>query len=273
MNLIANLLTPQEKYLHEIIAKPFELSVLRKALDSKLKVCKTYEVFVPLVYHRCLQYLKDKEMETTLKPEGYFISNKGNVVVVKKGKIKEVSVGKSDEGYLRFWVNLGNSTGTFLPLHRALACNFVMPVDTVSGIHPKDLQVNHKNGDKEDFELENLEWCTHKENVEHAHLNGLAKNPSGASSCRTKPVKGTVLKGDYVGHEFILVGAKEIKANGFSQTNVNACCLENREKHYGCKFTYATEEEVKHLSHGISDEIKESLLKLLRKSRKPPIQE
>lgn len=37
--------------------------------------------------------------------------------------------------------------------------------------------VNHIDGDKANFSIENLEWCTHQENMGHAFRTGLAPYP------------------------------------------------------------------------------------------------
>ena len=50
--------------------------------------------------------------------------------------------------------------------HRAVAQAFIP--------NPSDLpEVNHINGDKKDNRVENLEWCTRRQNAAHASISGL----------------------------------------------------------------------------------------------------
>lgn len=57
----------------------------------------------------------------------------------------------------------------FYPLHRLVAEHFIP--------NPLNLpQVNHKNGDRYDNRVENLEWCTAQDNILHAYRTKLKTN-------------------------------------------------------------------------------------------------
>lgn len=57
-------------------------------------------------------------------------------------------------------------------IHRIVAETFLVNIDNKPCI-------NHKDGNKTNNEIFNLEWCTHKENREHAIRTGLAKGMPG----------------------------------------------------------------------------------------------
>lgn len=56
-------------------------------------------------------------------------------------------------------------------IHRLLAIMFIVKP-------PLKDYVNHKNGNKLDFSLDNLEWSTPKENAKHAFAKSLTRLPS-----------------------------------------------------------------------------------------------
>lgn len=97
----------------------------------------------------------------------YMVSNCGRVKSLNyRGNGKEHILTPSlNKGYLT--VILYNSSHRNLKLiHRLVASVFIENPE----LKP---QVNHKNGNKTDNRVVNLEWCTSKENINHAWSTGL----------------------------------------------------------------------------------------------------
>lgn len=113
----------------------------------------------------------------------YQVSNDGNVKSLPKmgkghkmihrltGVIMSPSKGRS--GY--YGVSLmKNDKKKRIEIHRLIAITFIP--------NPADKpQVNHKDGDKLNNRVSNLEWCTGSENCKHCLLNGLRKTARGVN--------------------------------------------------------------------------------------------
>lgn len=84
----------------------------------------------------------------------------------------------SAKGYIL--VNIENEDGQkSRQVHRLVAQAFIDNPNNKP-------QVNHKNGIKTDNRVENLEWCTNRENIIHAYANGLIDVAKGEGSGRSK---------------------------------------------------------------------------------------
>lgn len=106
--------------------------------------------------------MKTKEMwKEHPKYPNYLISSKGRVQTLQYGEPQLMKLQSARGGYLSacFHVNRKNC---FALVHRVVAEAFL----TAPNVERKF--VNHKNGNPADNRVENLEWCTHKENRLHA---------------------------------------------------------------------------------------------------------
>lgn len=100
----------------------------------------------------------------------YEISNFGNIKNVKRNSIVKTHI--DAHGYqsctLRY---VGDKKSHTVKVHRAIALAFIP--------NPNDYPIiNHKDGNKLNNSIENLEWCTYQHNIQHSFDNGL-QTPSG----------------------------------------------------------------------------------------------
>ena len=106
------------------------------------------------------------------EPTKYLINTKGQVFSEFTNKFLKPF--KNPQGYCL--VDLYHNGKTYTrQLHRLVALAFIP--------NPEKLEtVNHKNGNKEENDVDNLEWMTRLDNVRHAWKTGLAKPRYGTDN-------------------------------------------------------------------------------------------
>lgn len=137
----------------------------------------------------------------------------------KKGRI--IKPVKDDKGYLM--IRLHTDKKYCIRIHKLVAETFIQRIEGKS-------EVNHKDGNKENCHVDNLEWCTRLENIQHAHKTGLmTKLPPKAVQMLDK--EGNLLKEFYSIHE-----AK--RETGADPTNIVKVCKGERKTHKGYQWRY-----------------------------------
>ncbi len=93
----------------------------------------------------------------------YTIYSNGQVWSNKHNKFLKPS--KDEKGYLRIGLYLNGRSKTY-KLHRLIAECFINKIEGKT-------QINHKDCNKLNNNISNLEWCNNSENQLHAYSNGL----------------------------------------------------------------------------------------------------
>ena len=127
-----------------------------------------------------------EEWKNVIGYEGlYEVSSIGNVRNVRRNTLLKLS--KTNNGYIRvFLYKNGISTG--FQVHRLVAQAFLPNPDNLP-------MINHKDEDKTNNNVTNLEWCTAKYNVNYGH--------------RTENAINTRVKNGYADPDFIGFGLNE----------------------------------------------------------------
>lgn len=186
-----------------------------------------------------IEQTKDKQFELwkdIKNYEGlYQVSNLGRVkrisyhhgssgTIIHKEKILKPILNKKN-GYLYY--GLSNNGLKSFRAHKLVLNTF----------NPNEgMQINHKNGNKQDNRLINLEWCTPKENIQHAYKNGLAKARRNEKNSLSKKVGQFDLDGNLIR---VWPSTMQIQRElGYTNTSIGQCCNGKREITHGYKWRY-----------------------------------
>lgn len=150
--------------------------------------------------------------------ENYQITDDGRVWSKKNNKWLKP---KNNNDYLIVRLYRNNHS-KFLLIHRLVAEHFIPNPD-------RKLCIDHINTIRTDNRVENLRWCTAKENVN----NPISKERRRLSKC--KNVCQCTLDDKLIK---IWESTKECGRNGFNQGHIAECCRGERQKHKGYKWSY-----------------------------------
>lgn len=101
--------------------------------------------------------------------DDYEVSNFGNVRSYKRKNVYLLKKHINQKGYHRVRLAKDNE-GKMYFLHRIVAHNFIGDIE--------NLEINHKDGNKQNNNVDNLEIVTKSENTKHAYETGLRKRPN-----------------------------------------------------------------------------------------------
>lgn len=133
--------------MHKLLAKPFEMSDF--SFDKLPGYKNEVKQFKPET--------DENEKWIAINNEGYFVSDQGRI----RHKNRVLSGSLHNDGYIFATIH-----GKQSPVHRLIAMAFIPNPDNLP-------EVNHKDGNKQNNFVSNLEWVTRSDNQIHAIRNGL----------------------------------------------------------------------------------------------------
>lgn len=138
---------------------------------------------------------------------------KGGIISLRVKKNGYVQVQLCKEGQVKFYL-----------VHRLVAEAFIPNPDNLP-------QVNHKNEDKTDNRVENLEWCTALYNISYGSCI------KRRSINKMKKINQLTLDGELVK---VWASATEVmNVLGFHRGTINSCLRKRRKTAYGYVWRYA----------------------------------
>lgn len=165
----------------------------------------------------------------------FMVSNYGNIKMIKKCSIHRHFDGKEtlitpnigSWGYKVIRLTALNQSKDFL-VHRLVAMTFI---DNPAG----KTQVNHIDGNKLNNRVDNLEWVTPSENIQHAYDTGLISYYD--KNHQFNPVYQFDLDGNFIQEWENMAAAG--RALNINRASISQCCTKGRNSAGGYLWSYS----------------------------------
>jgi len=182
------------------------------------------EIWKPIVGCECYYKISNLGNVHSLERvvEYKYKTNSGTIIKRRLKKAKNLKTHINKVGYRTTDIQVEGIRHT-LTIHRLIAEAFIL--------NPENKPtVNHRDGNKLNNNISNLEWNSYSENNKHAVDNGLRKSPwigiFGVKHPQSKPVIQLDKKGNKI-NEFD--NAREAqRKTGISYKHISCCCLGKR---------------------------------------------
>lgn len=159
----------------------------------------------------------------------YWVSNLGRVKSVRKNIILKKSI--TNRGYEKAALYKNKKGYKYFLIHRLVANAFIPNPDNLP-------QVNHKDENKTNNCVNNLEWCTQEYNINYGTGTRRCQlaNTNGKLS---KPVLQYTLEGIFIKE---WKSTMDVQRNlGFNHANISRCCRGKYAYAYGYIWKYKKE--------------------------------
>ena len=157
---------------------------------------------------------------------------KNNKYTIKREKIlKNINRDNKKNSYMI--INLRKNNYKFYYIHRLVARAFLKKKKYQD-------QINHKDGNKQNNRVDNLEWCNESENQLHSIRMGLKKPAKGLQCANTREVAQYTKDMIFIKKwDYIAMASKELN---IVPSNITRCCKKQIPSAGGYVWHYIEEE-------------------------------
>ncbi|MEQ3340193.1 NUMOD4 domain-containing protein [Clostridium butyricum] len=142
----------------------------------------------------------------------------------RKGRVLKLS--ENEKGYLKVFM-CKNKKRECKKVHRVVAETFIPNRENLP-------EVNHKDENKKNNSVYNLEWCTHRYNCNYGtHNLNVSKSKTNGNNSKTVyqyDLNKNIIK--------VWTSLNEAGRNGFSVVLISRCCLGKGRTHKGFIWSY-----------------------------------